>query len=184
MVYAGGYISGGHYNPAVSTGVLIRGKMTQQEWLGYVVVQFVAAVLGGLFASIVAGHQHAAPLAGTGKVLLAEFLFTFALVYVVLNVATARAQEGNSFYGLAIGFTVLAGAFAVGGISGGAFNPAIALGQIVHGGFAFSNIWKYWLAEFLAGALAGWVFLIVAQPEAAERPIPPEPPLPPRPAQP
>ncbi len=184
MIFAGGHISGGHYNPAVSTAVMVRGKMTQQEWLGYVLVQLVAAVLGGLFASIVAGHQHAAPLGGTGKVLLAEFIFTFALAYVVLNVATARATEGNSFYGLAIGFTVLAGAFAVGGISGGAFNPAVALGQIVHGAVGFSNIWKYWLAQFIAGGVAGWVFLMVAEPEAAERPVPPEPPLPPRPAQP
>ncbi len=182
MVFAGGHISGGHYNPAVSTAVMVRGKLTQQEWLAYILTQLVAGVIGGLFASIVAGHQQAGPLGGTGKVLLAEFLFTFALAFVVLNVATTRATEGNSFYGLAIGFTVLAGAFAVGAISGGAFNPAVALGQIVHGAVGFSNIWKYWLAQFIGGAVAGWVFLIVVQPEAAERPAKPEPPLPPRPA--
>ena len=184
MIFAGGHISGGHYNPAVSTAVLVRGKLTPPEWLAYVVTQLVAGVIGGLFASIVAGHQHAGPLGGTGKVLLAEFLFTFALGFVVLNVATARATEGNSFYGLAIGFTVLAGAFAVGAISGGAFNPAVALGQIVHGAVGFSNIWKYWLAQFIAGGVAGWVFLMVAEPEAAEPPKRAEPPLPPRPATP
>jgi aquaporin Z len=181
MVFAGGYISGGHYNPAVSTGAMVRGKLTQQEWVAYIVTQLVAGVIGGLFASIVAGHQHAGPLGGTGKVLLAELLFTFALVWVVLNVATAKGQEGNSFFGLAIGFTVLAGAFAVGAISGGAFNPAVALGQIVHGAVGFSNIWKYWLAQFIAGAVAGWVFLMISEPEAAVRPPRPEPPLPPRP---
>ena len=81
--------------------------------------------------------------------LIAEFLFTFALAWVVLHVATARGTDGNSFYGLAIGFTVVAGAFAVGGISGGAFNPAIALGAMVTGLFEWSNIWIYLLADLL-----------------------------------
>lgn len=161
MVFAGGYISGGHYNPAVSTAVLVRGKLPQNEWIAYVITQLVAGLIGGLFASIVAGHQHAGHLGGTGKVLIAELLFTFALAYVVLNVATTKATEGNSYFGLAIGFTVLAGAFAVGGISGGAFNPAVALGQIVHGAVGFGSIWKYWLAQFVGGALAGMVFVYV-----------------------
>ncbi len=168
MVFAGGWVSGGHYNPAVSTGVLVRGGINASEWGGYVITQLVAGVCGGLIASVVAGHQHAGVLLGTGRVLIAEFLFTFALVYVVLNVATAKANEGNSFYGLAIGFTVLAGAFAVGGISGGAFNPAVALGQIVHGAVGFSHIWEYWLAQFVAGVVAGAVFLFVQGPETAD----------------
>jgi aquaporin Z len=83
---------------------------------------------------------------------------------------------------LAIGFTVLAGAFAVGAISGGAFNPAVALGQIVHGAVGFSAIWKYWLAQFLAGAVAGWAFMLIQGPEALEPAREPRPPLPPRPA--
>ncbi len=179
MIFAGGHVSGGHYNPAVSTGVMIRGKLSQQEWVAYIVTQLMAGVIGGLLASAVAGHQSAGTLAGTGKVLVAEFLFTFALVYVVLNVATAKGTEGNSFYGLAIGFTVLAGAFAVGAISGGAFNPAVALGQIVHGAVGFSAIWKYWLAQFLAGAVAGVAFMMIQGPETLESPPEPRPPLPP-----
>jgi aquaporin Z len=159
MIFAGGYISGAHYNPAVSTAVMVRGKLPQNEWIAYVVTQLVAGVIGGLLASAVAGHQHAGHLASTGKVLLAELLFTFALAYVVLNVATAKETEGNSYFGLAIGFTVLAGAFAVGAISGGAFNPAVALGQIVHGAVGFSNIWKYWLAQFIGGGIAGLTFV-------------------------
>jgi aquaporin Z len=103
----------------------------------------------------------AAPVASAGKMLFAEFLFTFALGWVVLNVATARGTEGNSFYGLAIGFTVVAGAFAVGGISGGVFNPAIALGGMVSGLLKWSNIWVYLLAEFLGGAAAAYAFLYV-----------------------
>ena len=93
--------------------------------------------------------------------LIAEFLFTFALAWVVLHVATARGTDGNSFYGLAIGFTVVAGAFAVGGISGGAFNPAIALGAMVTGLFEWSNLWIYLLADFLGAAAAAYAFLYV-----------------------
>jgi aquaporin Z len=93
--------------------------------------------------------------------LIAEFLFTFALAWVVLNVATARATQGNSFYGLAIGFTVVVGAFAVGGISGGAFNPAIALGAMVTGLFKWSNIWIYLLADFLGAAAGAYAFVYV-----------------------
>ena len=166
MVFAGGHISGGHFNPAVSTGVMIRGRLAREEWTAYVIVQLVAGIVGGLVASVLAGHQSAATLSGVGHILLAEFLFTFALVYVVLNVATARATEGNSFYGLAIGFTVVAGAFAVGSISGAAFNPAVALGQIVHGAVGVGHIWEYWLAQFLAGAAAGRVFLVLDGPQA------------------
>ena len=100
--------------------------------------------------------------------LLAEVLFTFALAYVVLNVATAKETEGNSFYGLAIGFTVLAGAFAVGAISGGAFNPAVALGQIVHGVFKWSHIWEYLVAHMLGGGAAAERVLYV-QPARSPR---------------
>ncbi|UCC52148.1 MAG: aquaporin, partial [Anaerolineaceae bacterium] len=89
---------------------------------------------------------------------LAEFLFTFALVFVVLNVATAKATDGNSYFGWAIGFTVLVGAYAVGGISGGVFNPAVALGGSIMNMFAWSNIWLYLLAQLLAGVAAAYVF--------------------------
>jgi len=91
-------------------------------------------------------------------VFLAEFLFTFALVYVVLNVATAAATDGNSYFGLAIGFTVLAGAFAVGKFSGAAFNPAVAFGATIVGALPWSGLWLYLVAELLAGAAAALVF--------------------------
>jgi aquaporin Z len=87
----------------------------------------------------------------TVPALLAEFLFTFALVYVVLNVATAKGTSGNSFYGLAIGFTVFVGAFSVGNISGGAFYPAVAVGVSVMGLSSWSKRWIYLLADFLGG---------------------------------
>ena len=159
MVFAGGHISGGHFNPAVSTAVFLRGRMKANEYTAYMITQFVAAILAGLTVRVVGGHEAHASVAGAGRMLIAEFLFTFALAWVVLNVATARGTEGNSFYGLAIGFTVVVGAFAVGGISGGAFNPAIALGAMVTGLFKWSNIWIYLLADFLGGATAAYVFL-------------------------
>src|SRR3954447_21588648 len=140
MVFAGGHISGGHFNPAVSTAVFLRGRMASNEWTGYVVIQFVASVLAGLTVRIVGGAEPQAAFAGAGRMLIAEFLSTFALAWVVLNAATARGTDGNSFYGLAIGFTVTAGAFSVGAISGGAFNPAVAVGAMVMGILSWSDI--------------------------------------------
>jgi aquaporin Z len=161
MVFAGGHVSGGHFNPAVSTAVLLRGRMATNEFVAYLVTQFAAAVLAGLLVRYVGGVEQHAIVASAGKMLIVEFLFTFALAWVVLHVATARGTEANSFYGLAIGFTVVAGALAVGGISGGAFNPAIALGAMVTGLFEWSNIWIYLIADFLGAAAAAWAFLFV-----------------------
>src|SRR5437588_4870561 len=167
MVYAGGHISGAHYNPAVSTAVMLRGKLASEEWLPYVVTQFLGAVFAAAAARVVAGAGHTGPMPGVGRQLIAEFLFTFALAYVVLNVATARGTDGNSFYGLAIGFTVAAGAFAVGAVSGGAFNPAVAFGAMVFGILPWSHIWLYLIANLLGGVAAGYVFLYV---QPAEKP--------------
>jgi aquaporin Z len=161
MVFAGGHISGGHYNPAVSTAVLIRGKMLPVEWISYVVTQLVAGVLAGLLVRGLGGAAQAGTFASTWKMLVVEFLFTFALAYVVLNVATAEGTEGNSYYGLAIGFTVAVGAFAVGRVSGAAFNPAVALGASVLGAFTWSHIWIYFLANLLGGVVAAGTFVFV-----------------------
>jgi aquaporin Z len=161
IVFAGGHVSGGHYNPAVSTAVFIRGKIKSHEYLAYVLTQFSAAALAGLLVNAVGGKETAGATASTGKMLVAEFLFTFALAYIVLNVATAKGTEGNSFYGLAIGFTVVVGAISVGWISGGAFNPAIALGASVLGAFKWANIWIYLVADFLGGATAAGAFLYI-----------------------
>ena len=161
LVFASGHVSGGHFNPAVSTAVFLRGRMAANELAAYVLTHLVAAVIAGFVVRYVGGRQVHAEVASAGKMLIAEFLFTFALVWVVLHVATARGTDGNSFYGLAIGFTVVAGAFAVGGISGGAFNPAVALGAMVTGLFEWSNIWIYLLADFLGAAAAAYAFLYV-----------------------
>jgi aquaporin Z len=169
MVFAGGHISGGHYNPAVSTAVFVRGKMAQNEYVAYVVIQIVAGVVAALVVIILDyDPADAVVVAGAGKMLIVEFLFTFALAYVVLNVATTRGTEGNSYYGLAIGFTVVVGAYAVGAVSGGAFNPAVAIGAMVMGLFSWGDIWIYLLANFAGGAAAAFVFLFTLPGEKVE----------------
>lgn len=158
MVYAGGHISGAHYNPAVTLAVLIRGKCTMADVPVYLTAQILGAVAGALTAQFLVGSGTAAGTIDVTKSLIAEFLFTFALAYVVLNVATAKGTSGNSFYGLAIGFVVMAGAFSVGGISGGAFNPAVAIAAPLMGLMDWNNIWIHISADFAGGALAAIVF--------------------------
>jgi len=166
MVFAGGHISGGHYNPAVTLGVLIRGKVKPGDVVPYWIAQFLAAAVAALLTVKVlrAGVPITAILPKTGPALLAEFLFTFALVYVVLNTATAEGTSGNSFYGLAIGMTVMTGAFAVGDISGGAFNPAVALGITLLGISSWHNIWIYLVANFGAAVVAAVIFQMINPP--------------------
>src|SRR4051812_24850097 len=168
MVFAGGHVSGAHYNPAVSLAVLVRGKMAPNELGAYVIAQLVAAVIAGLVVVLIGyDADKAAVVANAGKMLVVEFLFTFALAWVVLNVATARGTEDNSFYGLAIGFTVAAGAFAVGSVSGGAFNPAVAIGAMVMGLLSWGDIWVYLIADLAGGAAAASVFLYTQPGEKA-----------------
>jgi len=162
MVYAGGHISGGHYNPAVTTAVALRGRLPLAEVPGYFIAQLLGASLAAGAALYLKGASQAveaaAPVYSLGQIALAEFLFTFALAYVVLNVATAKANAGNSFYGLAIGFTVMTGAFAVGPISGGVFNPAVATGGLIMGLIPAGKYLVYLVVELIAGALAALVF--------------------------
>lgn len=169
MVYMGGHISGAHYNPAVTLGVWMRGdKMPTSDVAPYMAAQTAGAFVAALAVYAVLGEAlHVAPAAETtlfGFFLL-ELLFTFALVLVVLNTATADATAGNSYFGLAIGFTVLAGAFAAGPISGGAFNPAVALGPILVDAFlgdgsSVAGLWVYLVSTFAGGALAALVFKV------------------------
>jgi aquaporin Z len=171
MIFAGGHISGGHYNPAVTLGVLIRGKVKAADVVPYIVVQILGAVVAATVVKFLrAGIVVVPATPKVGPAFVAEFLFTFALVYVVLNAATAEGTSGNSFYGLAIGMTVMTGAFAVGDISGGAFNPAVAVGISVLGLASWENIWIYLVANFAAGAVAAVVFNLI-NPPAQTTPI-------------
>jgi aquaporin Z len=166
MVYAGGHVSGGHYNPAVTLAVLLRSRIGLRDAVAYWIVQLGAGALAAVVVRAVIDPVEAtrtATLTLSGHAMAAAFvvelLFTAALCYVVLNVATSKSHPNNSFYGLAIGSTVMAGAAAVGSISGGAFNPAVALGAAVMGMFAWHTLWVYLLAQIIGGTAAGLAFV-------------------------
>jgi aquaporin Z len=162
MVYMGGHISGAHYNPAVTLALMIRKSIGWKQALMYMLFQIIGSILGALTYLSLHNKTFAPtpnPAFTSSEFLIIEVLFTFALAMVVLNVATSRKTLGNSYYGLAIGFTVLAAAYAGGPISGGAFNPAVGLGPILvdtmKGGNSIGNLWIYLLGPFAGGTIAG-----------------------------
>lgn len=164
MVFAGGHVSGGHFNPAVTLAVFIRGKLEARDVLPYMASQLVGALAAaGIARFVVEASPTAFSVSGRdlAAAVIAELLITFALAYVVLNVATSKDHPNNSFYGLAIGFIVLAGAIAVGGVSGAAFNPAAGLGVWLAGLADWSVLWVYVVATLAGGAAAGFVFRFV-----------------------
>ena len=162
MIYMGGHVSGAHYNPAVTLAVFMRGAMPSSDIAPYMGSQ----VLGGIVAAFVGGNLISAPVAIAPNpdysilaVLLVEILYTFALAMVVLNVATVNKSgvSNNGYYGLAIGFTIVAAAIAGGSISGGAYNPAVGIGLSLIGG-TIGSVWIYLVGPFVGGALAAIVF--------------------------
>ena len=166
MVYMGGHISGAHYNPAVSIAMIFRGLLSVKEAINYILSQLAGAFLAAIFVQWVGGSVMEVGPSNTASVLqilAVESIFTFALVLVILNVATNPKTEGNSYYGLAIGFTVMAGAFAGGGISGGAYNPAVGTGPIlvdaiIGEGNTLSNLWYYLVGPIAGAVLATYVY--------------------------
>lgn len=165
MVYMGGPVSGAHYNPAVSLGLLLRGKLAPADFIPYVIAQLAGAIVAAAISAWMLGHPFS-PAPGASvtafKALAVEALYTFALCLVVLNVATSKRSVGNSYFGLAIGFTVMVGAFAGGPLSGGAFNPAVGLGPILVGallaGGSLANAWLYVVGPCVGAVLAAGVF--------------------------
>ena len=160
MIYAGGHISGGHFNPAVTLAVTLRGRCKVSDVPGYLIAQVAGGVVAAMITLFLKGHpQMPVPRdLNVGPALLAEFIGTFALAYVVLNVATSKNTAGNSNYGLAIGFTVMTMAFALGGISGGAFNPAVAVGITVMHLAKTADLWIFLVGNFAGSALAAATF--------------------------
>ncbi len=162
MVFAGGHVSGAHYNPAVTLAVFLRGKCGARDIPGYIVAQCLGAGLAALTVAFIKGNPAVTPVVVDPTfAFVGEFLYTFALCTVVLNVATCKGTSGNSFYGLAIGFTVMAGAYAMGPVSGAAFNPAVVLGVTVLGIFSAANAWIYLAANFAAAAAAAALFKVM-----------------------
>jgi aquaporin Z len=164
MVFAGAHISGAHYNPAVTLAVWMRGKCDTKTAMSYMIVQAVAGLVAAITVAFLVGWGRPAHVVAVPQALLAEFLFTFALAYVVLNVATVESTKGNSYFGLAIGMTVMVGAFAVGPISGGAFNPAVAVGIAFMQLINAADVWIHLVADFAGGAAAALVFRMVNRP--------------------
>ena len=159
MVYAGGHISGAHYNPAVTLAVWLRGACPAKDVPAYIGAQLLGAVLAsGAVKLCKAGSVVTAMQPDAVRALLVELAFTCAVAYVVLSVATVKKTAGNSYFGLAIGSTVMAGAYAAGPISGGVFNPAVAVGITLMGLSAPSHLWLYLAANLTGGALAAVVF--------------------------
>lgn len=163
MVYAGGHVSGGHYNPAVSFAAAVRGALPWKDMVPY----WVAQLLGGVVAAYAVMDLVTVPAVTEETfdicgLVLFEFLFTFALCYVVLHTATDKDTEGNSFYGLAIGSTVLVGAFASAGICHGAFNPAVALGLLTMSAATAKVVGITALTNLVGGLAAGLVYKITS----------------------
>lgn len=163
MIFAGGHVSGGHFNPAVTLAVYLRGKLPARDVLPYWIAQFLAGLVAAGFVTLLfngrPGHDPA--LRGTVPSAIVEFLFTFALAWVVLNVATAKGTAGNSFYGVAIGMTVMTGAVVVGNISGGAFNPAVGLGVFAMGLDSLPQFGLYVVACLAGGGAAAYLYRFV-----------------------
>lgn len=167
MVYMGGHISGGHYNPAVTFGVFLRQKIDATTMGAYWVTQLIAGVPAFIFGYLVGGRTpgiHPGPGVYTASALAIEVLFTFGLVLTVLNVVATRATEGNSFYGLAIGSAIVIGAFVGGPISGGAFNPAVGfaatLASALFDSGSWSDLWLYLVGPLVGAAAAAAVHYV------------------------
>ena len=160
MIYGVGYISGAHFNPAVTVAVWLRGACEKDDVAPYIAVQVIAGALAALTSeSILFSETSVSALEmNTTQAIGAEFLYTFALVFVILNVATSEVTEGNDYYGAAIAFVVFAGALTVGEISGGSFNPAVTGALFVSGVVEAADLWIHLLPQFVAGILAVQAF--------------------------
>lgn len=169
LVYAGGPISGAQYNPSVSLAILLRGKASFLQTLSFVAGQVAGGIVGAAIGGGISGNRISIAVGADTllyQALLAELVYTCFLCFVVLSVATTSKAENNHYYGIAIGTTVMAGAVSVGSISGGAFNPAVALGlDIANGATNILYVLEVVMSELLGGALAAGLFYLVAPDE-------------------
>ena len=160
MIYAGGHISGAHYNPAVTVSIYLRGACEKDEVLPYIASQVIGAISAALIVENLLFPADDSPVAfvlGTDAV-VAELLFTFALAYVILNVATTESTSGNGYYGAAIALVVFAGAITVESISLASFNPAVTSALIVSGKLGLADSWMHFVPQFIGAILATYVY--------------------------
>merc|ERR1719316_368543 len=174
MIYALGKSSGANFNPAVSLALGLCNKLGWMDVGIYMIIQIIAGICAGLsYGALFWDVFNLQPGAGFGwwEAGLAEVLYTFMLCFVVLNVATAAKNQGNQFYGLAIGFVIIAGGYGAGVISGGAFNPAVAM-SIECATFKFGLNWGfiYVGCELLGAAVASLLFRLVRPDEFGSSP--------------
>ena len=159
MIYAGGHISGAHYNPAVTVSIYLRGACEKDEVLPYIASQVIAAVSAAIVVENLLFPDAVVPGFELGNdAVVAELLFTFALAYVILNVATTESTSGNGYYGAAIALVVLAGAITVGSISLASFNPAVTSALIVSGKLTIADSWMHFVPQFVGAVLATYVY--------------------------
>ncbi|MEP7195367.1 MAG: aquaporin [Saprospiraceae bacterium] len=162
MIYASGHLSGAHFNPAVTLAIFIRGKINLNVVPLYILSQFAGAAFAAILALLLNQGKAVSSIDLSNiplEAIMAEFIGAFALSYTVLNVATSKNTQGNDYYGIAIGATLIGCAFGLGGISGGAFNPAVAFAFAIGKLSSISNLWIYWVGELTAGILAAVTFL-------------------------
>ena len=160
LVYMGGHISGGHYNPAISLGAWINGKLKTKEFGYYVLSQLIGGFVASIFYFLLIGKRYfAAPGVGVGywKVMLLEMIFTFFLVFVALTFAMAPKLKTSQMYGLAIGFTLLAISFL-----GGTYNPMVSISSSLFDGCflgtSIQHMPAYALGSFGGGAVAAYFY--------------------------
>ena len=160
MIYGLGHVSGAHFNPAVTVGIWLRGACEKDEVAPYIAVQVIAGAAAALVSTnlLITDPSVTALELDMTQTIGAEFLYTFALVFVILNVATSEATAGNGYYGAAIAFVVLAGALTVGGISGGSFNPAVTGALFTSGAIETADLWMHLVPQFVAGVVAAQAF--------------------------
>lgn len=159
LVFAGAHVSGAHYNPAVSLAIYMRKGISLVDMVSYWVAQFLGAGLASILVIFLKnGAAEASMEIDSVSTFTVEALFTFALCWVILNVATAKKTKGNNYFGLSIGLVVMVGAFAVGPISGGAFNPAVAFGAALMNLGSFADLWIYVCAQILGAIVAATLF--------------------------
>jgi len=167
LVYAGGHLSGAHYNPAVTVALLLRGACERKLVLPYLAAQFSGALLAAGSVAILKTKPLPTVAPEVLPALLAEVLFTFLLIWVIINVATLKSTSGNNYFGFAIGGTVMTGAFTVGGISGAVFNPAVCAGLLALGVIPIGSAWIYLVANFGASFLTAFAAKAVLDPVAS-----------------
>ena len=163
LVYMGAHISGAHYNPVVSLAMLLRKEINSSDFFKYLVAQILGAFIAAFVVSIMSSNMQVQPdlQESIAMILLAELIFTYLLVFVILNVATHPNLDGNSFYGLAIGLTVMAGAYSVGPLSGGVFNPAVSIGPSLVDLITDAGISQHFTWYYLTAPIAGSILAVI-----------------------